>query len=91
MTLDEVAFVGDDVIDLPVMRQCGLAIATGNAREQVKAEAHYVTPHRAARARDATRSNLSSKPRECWSNASRPPLTKAIHFRRQLTLAKAGI
>lgn len=44
--LDEIAYVGDDVIDLPVMRQCGLAVATANAREQVKAEAHYVTPHR---------------------------------------------
>jgi 3-deoxy-D-manno-octulosonate 8-phosphate phosphatase (KDO 8-P phosphatase) len=46
VTLEEIAFVGDDVIDLAVMRQCGLAIATANAREQVKAEAHYVTPHR---------------------------------------------
>jgi 3-deoxy-D-manno-octulosonate 8-phosphate phosphatase (KDO 8-P phosphatase) len=44
-TLDEIAYVGDDVIDLPVMRQCGLAIAVANAREQVKAVAHYVTSH----------------------------------------------
>lgn len=43
VTLEEIAYVGDDVIDLPVMRQCGLAIAVANAREQVKAEAHYVT------------------------------------------------
>jgi 3-deoxy-D-manno-octulosonate 8-phosphate phosphatase (KDO 8-P phosphatase) len=41
----EAAFVGDDVIDLPVMRNCGLAIAVANARDQVKAEAHWVTPH----------------------------------------------
>ena len=41
----EAAFVGDDVIDLPVMRNCGFAIAVANAREEVKAEAHYVTPH----------------------------------------------
>ncbi len=39
------AYVGDDVIDLPVMRNCGLAIAVANARAEVKAEAHYVTPH----------------------------------------------
>ena len=45
ITLDEIAYVGDDVIDLPVMRQCGLAVAVANAREQVKAAAHYVTPH----------------------------------------------
>jgi 3-deoxy-D-manno-octulosonate 8-phosphate phosphatase (KDO 8-P phosphatase) len=39
------AFVGDDVIDLPVMRNCGFAVAVANARQEVKAEAHYVTPH----------------------------------------------
>jgi 3-deoxy-D-manno-octulosonate 8-phosphate phosphatase (KDO 8-P phosphatase) len=43
--LDEIAYVGDDVIDLPVMRQVGLAVAVANARDEVKAEAHYVTPH----------------------------------------------
>ena len=42
---DEAAFVGDDVIDLPVMRNCGLAIAVANARREVKAEAHMVTEH----------------------------------------------
>jgi len=45
VTLDEIAYVGDDVVDLPVMRKCGLAVATANARAQVKAEAHYVTPN----------------------------------------------
>ncbi len=48
-TLDQIAYVGDDVIDLPVMRVCGLAIAAANARDQVKAAAHYVTPNPAAR------------------------------------------
>lgn len=43
--LDAIAFVGDDIIDLPVMRVCGFAVAVANAREQVKAAAHYVTPH----------------------------------------------
>jgi 3-deoxy-D-manno-octulosonate 8-phosphate phosphatase (KDO 8-P phosphatase) len=43
-TLDEIAYVGDDIIDLPVMRKAGLAIATANARAQVKAVAHYITP-----------------------------------------------
>jgi 3-deoxy-D-manno-octulosonate 8-phosphate phosphatase (KDO 8-P phosphatase) len=42
--LDQLAYVGDDIVDLPVMRKCGLAIATANARPQVKAEAHWVTP-----------------------------------------------
>jgi len=45
LTLEEIAYVGDDVIDLPVMRLCGLAIAVKNSREQVIRESHYVTPH----------------------------------------------
>jgi 3-deoxy-D-manno-octulosonate 8-phosphate phosphatase (KDO 8-P phosphatase) len=43
-TLDEIAYVGDDIIDLPVMRKVGLAVATANARPQVKAMAHWTTP-----------------------------------------------
>ncbi|HUB28067.1 MAG TPA: HAD hydrolase family protein [Terracidiphilus sp.] len=45
VTLEEICYVGDDVIDLPVMRECGFAVAVANARAQVKAEAHYVTPN----------------------------------------------
>jgi len=44
--ISQLCYVGDDIIDLPVMRQCGLAIATANARAEVKAVAHYVTPNR---------------------------------------------
>jgi 3-deoxy-D-manno-octulosonate 8-phosphate phosphatase (KDO 8-P phosphatase) len=43
ITLDELAYVGDDVVDLSVMRVCGLAIATANARPQAKEAAHYIT------------------------------------------------
>ncbi len=43
-TLEEIAYVGDDIIDLPVMRLVGLAIATAQARPQVKAVAHWITP-----------------------------------------------
>jgi 3-deoxy-D-manno-octulosonate 8-phosphate phosphatase (KDO 8-P phosphatase) len=45
LKFDEVAFVGDDIVDLPAMRIGGLAIAVKNARAEVKKEAHYVTPH----------------------------------------------
>jgi 3-deoxy-D-manno-octulosonate 8-phosphate phosphatase (KDO 8-P phosphatase) len=55
LTDDQVAYVGDDIIDLGVMRRCGLAIAVPNAREEVKAAAHYITEHRGGdgAARDA--------------------------------------
>jgi 3-deoxy-D-manno-octulosonate 8-phosphate phosphatase (KDO 8-P phosphatase) len=37
------AFMGDDVIDLPAMTRCGLAIAPANARPIVKERAHLLT------------------------------------------------
>jgi 3-deoxy-D-manno-octulosonate 8-phosphate phosphatase (KDO 8-P phosphatase) len=63
VTLDEIAYVGDDVIDLPVMRACGFAVAVANARAQVKVEAHYVTPNGGGygAARDAIEFILSAK------------------------------
>jgi 3-deoxy-D-manno-octulosonate 8-phosphate phosphatase (KDO 8-P phosphatase) len=45
LAAEEAAFVGDDVIDLPVMSHCGLAIAVANARSEVKREADFVTSH----------------------------------------------
>ena len=55
LAADEVAFVGDDIIDLPIMRACGLAMAVANARESVKDEAHIITDHAGGQgaARDA--------------------------------------
>ena len=63
VTLDEICYVGDDVIDLPVMRQCGLAVAVADARDRVRAEAHYVTPNRGGHgaARDAIEFILKAK------------------------------
>lgn len=45
LTAEQAAYVGDDVIDLPTMRACGLAIAVANARDSVKQVAHIVTEH----------------------------------------------
>jgi 3-deoxy-D-manno-octulosonate 8-phosphate phosphatase (KDO 8-P phosphatase) len=41
---EEVAYVGDDVVDLPVMRQVGLAIAVQDAHPWVLKHAHWQTP-----------------------------------------------
>lgn len=39
----QVAYIGDDLTDIVVMRRVGLAIATANARCEVKKAAHFVT------------------------------------------------
>ncbi|MDH5219526.1 MAG: HAD hydrolase family protein, partial [Gammaproteobacteria bacterium] len=42
---EQVAYVGDDVVDLPVMRRVGLAIAVQDAHDLVKKHAHWQTPN----------------------------------------------
>jgi N-acylneuraminate cytidylyltransferase len=44
--LDEVAYIGDDLNDLPALECVGLACAVADAAEPVQAVAHYVTQHR---------------------------------------------
>jgi len=43
LPLDVVAFMGDDVMDLPVMLRVGLAISVPNAPQVVRDRAHYIT------------------------------------------------
>jgi 3-deoxy-D-manno-octulosonate 8-phosphate phosphatase (KDO 8-P phosphatase) len=38
-----VAFIGDDLPDIPLMRRVGLAVAVGDAVPEVKKVAHYTT------------------------------------------------
>ncbi|HKK06519.1 MAG TPA: 3-deoxy-manno-octulosonate-8-phosphatase KdsC [Gammaproteobacteria bacterium] len=40
----QTAYVGDDVVDLPVMRLAGLAVAVQDAHPLVKQHAHWQTP-----------------------------------------------
>jgi len=37
------AYMGDDLIDLPVLQRCGLAVAVPEAPPAVRQQAHYVT------------------------------------------------
>ena len=43
IAIEEVAYIGDDLTDVVVFHRVGLAIATANARPEVKREAHWVT------------------------------------------------
>lgn len=44
---DATAYMGDDVVDLPVMRRAGLAITVPAAPDLVKAHSHYTTTREA--------------------------------------------
>jgi len=43
VTDDEVAYVGDDLPDLPLLGRAGLAVAVADAVVEVKRAAHYIT------------------------------------------------
>ncbi len=42
---EAMAYIGDDVPDVPVMRRVGLAVAPADAVPEVKAVAHYISPY----------------------------------------------
>jgi 3-deoxy-D-manno-octulosonate 8-phosphate phosphatase (KDO 8-P phosphatase) len=44
VSADQTAYVGDDVVDLPVMRKVGLAIAVQDAHPMVVRHSHWQTP-----------------------------------------------
>lgn len=66
---EEMAFVGDDLADLPVLRRVGLPIAVANAREEVRAACRHVT--RAAGGHGAVREVIDDllKARGEWQAA----------------------
>jgi 3-deoxy-D-manno-octulosonate 8-phosphate phosphatase (KDO 8-P phosphatase) len=43
LSLEQLAMIGDDLVDLPILRRCGYPIAVANAVAEVKAVARYVT------------------------------------------------
>jgi len=40
---EDTGFMGDDLVDLPVLRRCGFACAPTEAHERVRSSVHYVT------------------------------------------------
>ncbi len=40
----QIAYVGDDLMDLPILRRAGLAVAVGDAHPLVQRHAHWQTP-----------------------------------------------
>ena len=47
---EQVAYVGDDVVDLPILIRAGLAVAVQDAHPLVKQHSHWTTPNRGGRA-----------------------------------------
>jgi len=67
---EEVCFIGDDLIDLSVLRRVGFAVAVPNAVEEVKAQAHYVTQKAGGRGAVREICDLILKSQDKWDLAT---------------------
>ena len=65
----EVAYIGDDLPDLPLLARVGLAVATANAVPEVKKAAHYVTQARGGEGAAREVVELILKAQNLWKEA----------------------
>jgi 3-deoxy-D-manno-octulosonate 8-phosphate phosphatase (KDO 8-P phosphatase) len=68
---DEVCFVGDDLVDLCVMKKVGFAIAVFNACPEIKQTAHYITLKEGGRGAVREVAELLLKSRGEWQEVIR--------------------
>jgi 3-deoxy-D-manno-octulosonate 8-phosphate phosphatase (KDO 8-P phosphatase) len=66
---DQIAYVGDDLPDLPVMRRVGLAIAVADAVDEIRECAHFVTNKRGGRGAAREAVELILKAQDKWREA----------------------
>jgi 3-deoxy-D-manno-octulosonate 8-phosphate phosphatase (KDO 8-P phosphatase) len=69
VTEDEVAYMGDDLPDIPLAQRAGLAVSVADGADELKAVCHYVTRQLAGRgaAREVIELILKSQGR--WDGA----------------------
>ena len=67
---EQTAFVGDDIVDIPVMRRVGLAVAVCDADEETKKIAHYVTSRRGGRGAVREVCELILKVQDHWKDVA---------------------
>lgn len=63
----EVAYVGDDVVDLPILRRVGFAVATADAVDDIRPYVHYVTNRPGGRGAVREVCDLMLKARGDWT------------------------
>ena len=49
MSNEEVAFIGDDIVDIPVLKSVGFSVTVADAMDVVKKQVDYVTKNRGGR------------------------------------------
>ena len=85
---EQVAYVGDDVVDLPVMRKVGFAIAVSDAHPWVLKHAHWQTPARGRPRRGARcLRTVAGSARRAAPGAGNLPVSRLCYARRSGMLA----
>lgn len=67
---DEICFVGDDVIDIPVLKKVGLAVCPPNAMSEVKPLAHLITEKKGGRGAVREVCDLILKAQGTWDSVT---------------------
>jgi 3-deoxy-D-manno-octulosonate 8-phosphate phosphatase (KDO 8-P phosphatase) len=70
VTAEEICFIGDDLIDFPVLKRVGFAVSVPNAMEEVKAAAHYITTRHGGRGAVREVCDLILKSQDKWGDAT---------------------
>ncbi len=69
LTRDKIAYMGDDFLDLPILKSVGLAIAVNDAVEEVKEVADYITTKNGGEGAVAEAIRLILKTQNKWEKA----------------------
>jgi 3-deoxy-D-manno-octulosonate 8-phosphate phosphatase (KDO 8-P phosphatase) len=69
VTEDEVAYMGDDLPDMPLLQRAGLAVAPANAAAEVKGICHFVTKARGGEGAARETVELILKAQGRWKEA----------------------
>lgn len=67
----QVAYVGDDVVDIPLFRRVGFAVAVRDAVPEAKKAAHYVTRKKGGRGAVREVCEMIMKARNQWDEVAR--------------------
>src|ERR1700734_899767 len=69
VTEEEVAYMGDDLPDIPLAQRAGLAISVADGADELKAVCHYITQRRAGRGAAREVIELILKAQSRWKEA----------------------
>ncbi|MCX5677952.1 MAG: HAD hydrolase family protein [Candidatus Omnitrophica bacterium] len=84
-TRDSIAYMGDDFLDLPILKNVGLAIAVNDAVDEVKDVADYITKKNGGEGAVAEAIRLILKAQNKWDKAVADVLEESYKHSENIT------